>query len=107
MKTIEQAAEEYAAKTDKANKEWVIEDFIAGVKYAQQWISVEEELPKLDENVFIKFDLFNGAEVDLDEHERILLTVGHRFKAGGEIRWAHSSSGFGRIKVTHWRPVYK
>jgi hypothetical protein len=107
MKTIEQAAIEFSTLTNGIVDVDRKLGFEAGVRFAQQWISVEDELPKLDENVFIKFDLFKRAEVDLDEHERILLTVGHRFMAGGEIRCAHSSSNFGSIKVTHWRPVYK
>jgi hypothetical protein len=45
MKTVKEAAAEYAARTDKANSEWVESDFIAGVKFAQRWISVDDELP--------------------------------------------------------------
>ncbi len=48
MKTLQQASKEYAEKTDKANAQWVAEDFEAGVKFAQTWISVEEEMPTID-----------------------------------------------------------
>ena len=52
MKTIEQAAEEFAEKRRTANgrKETgaypPIAWFKAGVKFASQWISVDEELPE-------------------------------------------------------------
>jgi hypothetical protein len=32
MKTVKEAAAEYAARTDMANSEWVERDFIEGVK---------------------------------------------------------------------------
>lgn len=64
MKTIDEAAKEYADKTYPKlglNEDWVddgydegyndaknrlsVNDFRAGVKFAQRWIPVEEELP--------------------------------------------------------------
>jgi len=113
MDKIKEAANKYAEER-YSRKEHPTADaysgarngFIAGVEFAQQWISVDDEFPPINENVFIKFDFFGGIELNLDEHERISYTVGHRFTAGGEIRWAHSSHGFLRsIKPTHWRPI--
>jgi len=46
MKTIEESAQEYAEKTDKANAEWVMQDFKSGVEFAQRWIDVKDELPE-------------------------------------------------------------
>ncbi|MDR0754581.1 MAG: DUF551 domain-containing protein [Prevotellaceae bacterium] len=56
MKTIEEAAHEYfregqlgfkpAANTEAA--------FIAGIKFAQRWISVEDELPEKHKSVLVK-----------------------------------------------------
>jgi hypothetical protein len=40
MKTIKQAAFEYAESTDKALAEYVSEDFTASVAFVQCWISV-------------------------------------------------------------------
>jgi hypothetical protein len=45
MKTVKEAAAEYAVRTDRANSKRVERGFIAGVKFAQRWISVDEELP--------------------------------------------------------------
>lgn len=46
--TKEQAAEQYANRTDKANGEWVAEDFLAGVEWAQNnfWIDAIENKPE-------------------------------------------------------------
>ena len=43
MKTLEQAAQEYAAKERTTRSEQAA--FIAGAEFAQRWISVEEDLP--------------------------------------------------------------
>lgn len=61
MKTIEQAAEEYAdsLKLDDAHrvskqqfKEYAQSDFKAGFEFAQRWIPVEEELPVFDKTEY-------------------------------------------------------
>lgn len=50
MKTIEEAAKEYA-KLKSSSKVFIdshIDDFKAGIKFAQQWISIEDELPPIE-----------------------------------------------------------
>jgi hypothetical protein len=51
MKNIEKAAEEYALKTGYHGDK---ETFIAGVKWAQQWISVDDEVPNEKCKVLVK-----------------------------------------------------
>jgi hypothetical protein len=62
MKTIKEAAKEYADKTDKANAEFVAEDFTAGVEYAQRWISVKDELPQEDNIYLVKWTNLLGQK---------------------------------------------
>ena len=79
MKPIEEAA--------KAFNQFNIETFKAGVKFAQRWIPVEEELPEVGECILIisksdafrKYTTFDVDNVELQE----------------------------RIKeiATHWRPI--
>ena len=56
MKTIEQAANEYAVKNDlqQAGQTKRATAFKAGAEFAQQWISVEDELPENGITVLIK-----------------------------------------------------
>lgn len=75
MKTIKQAAEEYAntkAKVVVSGTEitntiddlnlYSQTDFEAGVKFAQEWISVEDELPPAEKQVIAKLISENGKE---------------------------------------------
>ena len=92
MKTIEEAAREYAKKTDKANAEWVAEDFTEGVKYAQRWIRVEDELPELGETVLVKEgDKVAIAEFTLTKHREP-----HQYFL------VKSTVTMG---ISHWRPI--
>jgi len=62
MKTIEEGLNE-AYKACGSNA-YFGDGFKTGVKFAQQWISVEDELPEPNEEVFIKTDhgmIFNGV----------------------------------------------
>jgi hypothetical protein len=54
MKTIEEEALEYAERTDKANAEFVAEDFKAGVTFAQRWANVKYELPDINISVITR-----------------------------------------------------
>jgi len=89
MKTIEEAAKEYASRE---NNDYTIETemaFDAGVAFAQQWISVEEELPKHRSWVLVKTDLCNFpcqvCQVQID-----------RFV---------STDNFIVLNITYWRPI--
>ena len=96
MKTIEQAALEYAKKRYpkiKGEHEVNIDNgifansansYIAGVKFAQRWISVEDELPKTnDGSVFVKLE--DGR-----------VTTSFMLEDGD---FAYN------VKPTHWRPI--
>ncbi|MDR0754153.1 MAG: DUF551 domain-containing protein [Prevotellaceae bacterium] len=99
MKTIEEAAHEYfregqlgfkpAANTEAA--------FIAGVKFAQRWISVKEELPPCsDEDILIKGIDYRGHKgvVDIGYMHEKTQRVENFISLSGEV-----------LEVTHWRPI--
>jgi hypothetical protein len=103
MKTIKQSAEEYANRTDKANAEWVMKDFLAGVEFAQRWISVGEELPE-EISTFNHGSLYVLIKTDI-EFIRIA-KYEHRKK-----QWITIENGLQKPlnkdlgKVTHWRHI--
>ena len=107
MKTIKEAAVEYAVKQHTNNEIFApdrfstIADFTAGVKYAQRWISVEDELPEKNTS------LMNGkwstedvivltAHGDISDNRRIK-------NIDGEWVWLYSYDG--DIPITHWRQI--
>ena len=104
MKSIEEAAREYAVHmvgSDSSYEQNDLEEgFKAGVEFAQQWISVDDELPPCsDEDILIK-------GIDSDGRENM-----------PDIGYMHSSNDnkpskenfislSGEItEVTHWRPI--
>ena len=96
MKTIEEAAKEYAEKfTYPHNKIPNERGFKAGVEWAQEWISVENELPKLYEKVFVKTtEKYEDDEYYFDYSVATL---------HDNNRW---DVFFGNHKpITHWRPI--
>jgi hypothetical protein len=52
MKTVKEAAAEYAAKERSNRSEHAA--FVAGVEFSQRWTHIEEEMPKHKQKVFMK-----------------------------------------------------
>ena len=102
MKTIEQASIDYALSRE--DNDYTIETemaFEAGVEFAQRWISVEEELPDIGEEVLVKRELRQG-----DTWVQRFCSVSTRLAPSGEwedVKW--SDVGHTRGIVTHWRPI--
>lgn len=100
MKTIDEAAKEYANGVFEDFIESVdfftSEDFenaiLKGVEFAQRWIPVEEELPKVERSGFsdlvLTKDCYDNVKLERYDFE---------LKCFNELRY-----GF---KVTHWRPI--
>jgi hypothetical protein len=99
IKTIKEAAHEYfregqlgfkpAADTEAA--------FIAGVEFAQRWISVDKELPPCsDEDILIK-------GIDLEGREGIV-DVGYMHEKTPRVE-NFVSLGGQLVNVTHWRQI--
>jgi hypothetical protein len=115
MKTIEEAAKAWRdAEYPKTgmNDDWAddgwdegyncaaressIRDFIAGIEFAQRWISVDEELPEIDTPVLVMVSHFRSS----------IITVARYNSEEGEIAWKNNLfSDRIRLKVTHWRPI--
>ena len=94
MKTIDEAEKEfYRTSCDKRGKS----NFREGVDFAQQWISVNEDLPEVGEKVLIKTYKENYSCCEMcypkDCHGTIL----------GDKEWKGSSTF--KNSITHWRPI--
>ena len=99
MKTIEKEAKEksqmslgggvyYTYPGEKA----FVEGFKSGAKFAQRWISVEDELPEKGDIILVKTD--NGC---------IATAYLHGIKSGFITYGEDAYVKFGTI--THWRPI--
>lgn len=66
MKKIEQAAKEYAEYVS-LHSVWTARNaetsFTAGVEFAQQWISVEDELPEDGQEIICKNDTYKSIHI--------------------------------------------
>lgn len=98
MKTIEEKAEEYAKNAYIVFPQSAVKSaFIAGYNAANEWISVDDELPNEVGDYLVK--KIDGSITIMSYHPR--------FDSGKRIfQWF----GFGmwidqHKKVTHWRPI--
>lgn len=102
MKTIEQAAMDYALSRE--DNDYTIETemaFEAGIEFAQRWIPVEDELPRIGEIVITKMEKRHG-----DTMVQNYYSTATRLENQGEwqtVNWVDHSISFGHI--THWRPI--
>ena len=84
MRTVELSAIEYAQNID--DNDYTIETesaFIAGVKFAQRWVPIEEELPEKLVQVIVKFE-----------------------DGWCTCTWITEDGDFAfNVKPTHWRPI--
>jgi hypothetical protein len=94
MKTKKEAAFEYAGCKEGdpvPDEAWEkIRAFQAGIRFAEEWIPVEQELPDKVKTVLIKGRIAGGKEN---------FVTGKFYKSGF---WASVSY---MIKPTHWRPI--
>ena len=97
MKTIEEKACEFRESDFKKYGDRIMEDrikdaFISGIEVAQQWISVDDELPELEEIVLVKTD------------KGCVCTAYLHGKKSGFITYGEDAFvEFGEIKF--WRPI--
>ena len=83
MKTIEEVSKEFSEKSV-----WACQiSFKAGVKFAQRWISVEDELPEIGDDIILK----------LREHPLKKYQVWH-IADNYDIKLVP-------VYATHWRPI--
>ena len=99
MKTIKEAEKEFYKNNilDDDNKEQLYKStFVVGVEFAQQWISVEDELPDISENVNVRCKnknkdggiwLYDMTFIDEDTN-----TWNQKVRQNWET-------------ITHWRPI--
>ena len=107
MKTIKEAAKEYAKKAwskyanpSDYNLNGSELDFKEGVKFAQQWIPVEEELPQkmqteptVSKVVQVKSKNFKEPFCAFYDHLHNIW-IPYPFGSNSQI-----------LRITHWRPI--
>lgn len=96
MKTIEESARDYALSRE--DNDYTIETemaFNAGVEFAQRWIPVGEELPRIGEKVITK----------MDKDKRTSYGTATRIREGREIETHWIDHTFSNMTITHWRYI--
>ncbi|MDR2084358.1 MAG: hypothetical protein LBP67_05125 [Bacteroidales bacterium] len=71
MTTIKEFAEEYAKEKTNPVRGFVLNSYLAfkaGAEFAQQWISVEEELPDNPDEVILVKDMGDNVYTAVWEH---------------------------------------
>ena len=98
MKTIEEAAKEYAKDKYSYIPDMIFQcenHFEAGVEFAQRWIPVEEELPEIGEKVITK----------MTKDKRTSYGIATRICEEWEINAHWIDHTFSHMTITHWRPI--
>lgn len=97
MKTIEEAAKDFNDSHVNGHhpQKWVSDIFKAGVEFAQRWIPVEEELPKIGEKVITK----------MTKDKRTSYGIATRIREEWEINAHWIDHTFSNMNITHWRPI--
>ena len=96
METINDAAKQYSIARNNSNETQFLydyESFKSGVEFAQRWISVEEELPEINEFCESKKCLVKNATYNCVDVARYYSNTN---------TWYFNSTDF---VVTHWRPI--
>lgn len=97
MKTIEEAAKDFNDSHVNGHhpQTWVSDIFKAGVEFAQEWISVEEELPEIGEKVITK----------MTKDKRTSYGIATRIREEWEINAHWIDHTFSNMNITHWRYI--
>ena len=102
MKTINDAAIECAniylqgyRDSYPADENDFVDVFEAGVEFAQRWIPVEEELPRIGEKVITK----------MNKDKRTSYGIATRIREEWEIDAHWIDHTFSYMNITHWRPI--
>ena len=97
MKTIEEAAKDFNDSHVNGHhpQKWVSDIFKAGVEFAQRWISVEEELPKIGEKVITY----------MTKDKRTSYGIATRIREEWEINAHWIDHTFSNMTITHWRTI--
>ena len=103
MKTIEAAAKEWSrgGELSSSEKEIATNSFLEGIAFAEEWISVEAELPEFDKNklgrgeqelYLVKVSI---GSISCKTTYKVSFLI-NDYRWNGEGDWCY---------VTHWRPI--
>lgn len=93
MKTIEEALN--VAYDECKSNAYFGNGFIKGVEFAQRWIPVDEELPRIGEKVITK----------MDKDKRTSYGIATRIREEWEIDAHWIDHTFSNMTITHWRCI--
>ena len=93
MRTIEEALN--IAYDESKSNAYFGNGFKAGVEFAQRWIPVEDELPKIGEKVITK----------MTKDKRTSYGIATRIREEWEINAHWIDHTFSNMTITHWRPI--
>ena len=93
MKTTEEALN--IAYDECKSNAYFGNGFRKGVQFAQRWIPVEEELPKIGEKVITK----------MTKDKRTSYGIATRIREEWEINAHWIDHTFSNMNITHWRPI--
>lgn len=110
MKTIEEAAEDFAQSDLIDNQAEAFNGFIEGAKFTQRWIPVEEELPELSTfkvfNVVIVRFITDEGNISIRTAVFIQVPPFCFEKLSYPKKWhAYPFSGDELKNVISWRPI--
>lgn len=93
MKTVEDAAKDYAASKSSSEvfQEQHAKDFKSGVEFAQRWISVKEELPE-DSDI--------SESVNTKTKDGYIF-IHRRLFVDGKYVWSNGNDA----DIAFWRPI--
>jgi hypothetical protein len=102
MNAIEKAAKKYSESEIMETYDSALEalkriSFIAGVEFAQQWISVEDELPEIEIEVIVK--TINSKY----SISKMYIPKDYNGTILGKKEW--KGSGTFKSSITHWRQI--
>ena len=107
MKTIKQAAYEYAIDNSFIGKETIIYNaFIAGTEFANRWISVDDELPetnKKERGIF--YSDYVLIKADGYEHHFVGYYVNACDDEFFDFISEITSKSIKQTDITYWRPI--
>ena len=96
MKTIEQAAEEYAKSNweTRLSNHVTETDFKAGVEFVQRWIPVEEEIYPSHKQILVKTDNGSIYDVVYNSHDNKITAW-----------WGSGHWEIYKDEIVSWRPI--
>lgn len=111
MKTIEEAASSHEINRDNnsidslINKHTIV-SFKAGVRFAEEWIDVNDELPEIKyQSVGVLYSDYVLVTVLGYSHPFVAFYIEFRNESGFDLIHKSIQDSLNQKSITHWRPI--